>query len=111
MRERGLASEIYSGVARGLQIQLENDRPPRRHDTSTRAETCSCERSTGGFGWQGKVTSWLSSPTQQLPTLCLRSPQEPHTRSRPAWLADLHGMITPRVGVVVLPFLTPCSRP
>ena len=56
------------------------------------------------------ATSWLGWPTQRLLNFCPRSPQEPQTRSRPAWLACLHGTIPSRVGVDVLPFLPPpCS--
>ena len=37
------------------------------------------------------------------------TPEEPQPRSRPAWLAGLHGTIPSRVGVVILPFLLSCS--
>ena len=46
------------------------------------------------------TTSWLGWSTQRLPNFFCRprSPQEPQTRSRPAYLADLHGTIPSRVG-------------
>ena len=58
---------------------------------------------------KGTTSSWLGLSTQRLPKICPRSPQEPQTRSRPAWLAGLHGTIPSRVGVVLLPFLLRCS--
>ena len=46
------------------------------------------------------TTSWSRLPTRRLPNFCPRSPQEPQTRSRPDWLAGLHGTTIPsRVGV------------
>ena len=53
------------------------------------------------------TNSWLGLSTQRLPIVCTRAPQEPQVRSRPAWLAGLHGTIPSRMGVV-LPFLLPC---
>ena len=66
-------------------------------------------RGGGGCQMEKKgTTSWLGWPTQRLPNFCPRSLQESQTRSRPAWLAGLHGTILSRVGVV-FPFLLPCS--
>ena len=49
----------------------------------------------------GEAHLVLGRSTQRLPSLqCLRSPQEPQARSRPASLAGLHGTPPSRVGAV-----------
>ena len=57
---------------------------------------------------KGTTSSWLGLSTQRLPKICPRSPQEPQTRSRPAWLAGLHGTTLSRMGAF-LQFLLPYS--
>ena len=59
-----------------------------------------------GIKERHNLLAWLINPATT--NFCPRSPHEPQTRSRPAWLDDLHGTNPSRVGAVLL-FLLPCS--